>query len=493
MFKKILIANRGEIAARIERTCREMGIQTVALYEKADEGSLHVRLADECVLLGEKGGFVDPDLIVRLAQEKGVDAIHPGYGFWAEEADFIGKCETAGITFIGPPAEVVRPVRNKIAALEYAHRAGFPTTEHSQVTFGETEFDALRVEAERLGYPLIIKSCRGGRGRGERLVRTAGELERAVHRAQTEAYAVYADRSVYLEKAIQPAHQISVQILADGYGNLVHLGEREGSLIQGNQKIVEETPAPSLTPVQRERLWQMALDLARLFKYQNVGSVEFLVDQAGNLYFTEIKARISTASPLTELVSRVDLVREQIRIAAGEPFTLTSWDAARQGWAMECHIRAEDPSTNFMPSPGRLRRVRLPGGPEVRVDTFAYSGCDVPPQYDPLIAKLVVWGRNRALALEKMQRALDEINLFGTATNIALLQRIVRNPDFAAGNYTTQFLARLFNAEPNPPEQLRDLAVAAAVLFARESEVFQPTVPERVTQGWHRESRRLPE
>jgi len=444
MFKKVLIANRGEIAVRIERTCRELGIRTVALYEPDDQGSLHVRLADECVLLDRKGGFVDQELILHLARAKGVDAIHPGYGFLAEEADFIGACTAAGITFIGPPAAVVGRVRNRIAVLERAHAAGFPTTQHSQVSFGESELNALSVEAERLGYPLVIKSCRGGRGRGERLVQTPGELARAVHRAQAEAQTVYGDRSVYLEKAIRPAHQIGVQVLADRQGALVHLGAREGSLIQGNQKIIEESPAPCLTPGQRGRLWQTALDLARLFGYENVGTVEFIVDEAGEFYFSEIKPRVGMAGPLTELVARVDLIREQIRIAAGEPLAVSQSEIALQGHAMECHIRAEDPARNFMPSPGRLRRVRLPGGPEVRVDTFAYSGCDVPSQYDPLIAKLVVWDRARGLCFQKMRRALDEFKLVGTATNIPLLQRTLRDPDFIRGKYTTELLSRPF-------------------------------------------------
>ncbi len=493
MFNKILIANRGEIAVRIERTCRELGIQTVALYEAADRGSLHVRLADECVLLRRPADFMDRELIVRVAREKGAQAIHPGYGFLAEEADFIRACEGAGITFIGPPAEVVEPLRDKISALERVRAAGLPTVEHSSVSFDESEMEGLRAEAARLGFPLIVKSCRGGRGRGERLVNSPELLEQAVHRAQVEARAVYGDRSVYLEKAIHPAHQLAVQVLADGKGGLIHLGEREGSLIQGNQKIIEESPAPCLSPEQRASLQQAALDIARLFNYQNLGTVEFLVDRDGRFYFTEIKARIQMEHPLTEVISRLDLVREQIRIAAGEPLGFEQQDISLQGWGMECHIRAEDPGRDLMPSPGRLRRVRLPGGPDVRVDTFAYSGCDVPPDYDPLIAKLITWGPDRAACLEKMQRALDEFKLVGTATNIPLLQRVIHDPDVERGEYTTDFMSRPFTDRAEPPERLRDLAVIAAVVYARSSQVFTPVTPERLKTGWHRSVRRLPD
>ncbi|MGE5137997.1 MAG: acetyl/propionyl/methylcrotonyl-CoA carboxylase subunit alpha [Rudaea sp.] len=491
MFNKILIANRGEIAVRIERTCQELGIRTVALYEAADQGSLHVRLADECVLLETRDGFVNTETILRIAREKGADAVHPGYGFLAEEAAFIRACQAAGLTFIGPPPEVVAPARDKLTALERVRAAGFSTPEHSPRSYGLGELAALKAETERIGYPLTIKSLYGGRGRGERMVPGPERLEKALHRAQSEALVIYGSRSVFLERSILPAHQVAVQIVADAHGNMIHLGEREGSLLQGNQKLVEESPSPALTPAQRAELWRTALEIARLFNYQGIGTVEFLLDRDGRFYFTEIKSRIQMDAPLAEMVSRRDLVREQIRIAAGEPLGITQEDVHLQGWAMQAHLRAEDPAANFMPAPGRLRRVRLPSGPEVRVDTYVYSGCDVPPQYDPLIAKMVTWGAGREECRGRMARLLDEIKLTGTPTNVARLQQIVRDPAFQRGEYDTTFLERAIVEEAEADTRLRDLAIAGAIFYARANQIPQPSLPERLRTGWHRDSRRL--
>ncbi|MGB8646016.1 MAG: biotin carboxylase N-terminal domain-containing protein [Anaerolineae bacterium] len=493
MFSKILVANRGEIAVRIERTCHEMGIRTVALYESVDQGSLHVRLANECVLLPSRREFTNHQTILRIAQEKGVDAIHPGYGFLAESPAFARACGDAGITFIGPPAAVMEQVLDKTVALARVRAAGFATTEHSPRAYDENELQELKTEADRLGYPVAIKSHQGGRGRGERLVRSANHLEEWARRAQAEAQAVYGSRAIYLEKAILPAHQITVQIVADRYGQIIHLGEREGGLIQGNQKLVEESPAPCLTPAQRQELWQAALDIARLFNYENVGGVEFLIDENGAFHFTEIKARIHMSHPVTEMVSRVDLVREQIHIAAGRQLNRKQQDVLLQGHALACHLRAQDPAMNFMPSPGRLRRVRLPSGPEVRIDTYVYSGCDVPSGYDPLIAKLHVWDAERPACHARMERVLSEIKLTGTATNIAFLQQAIRDPEFANAQYTTEFYAGPVKEEPLAPTQLRDLAVAGAIAFMRVNQTFRPIVPDRLHSGWHRASRRLPQ
>jgi acetyl/propionyl-CoA carboxylase alpha subunit len=493
MFKKILIANRGEIAVRILRTCRELGIATLALYEAPDRNSLHVRLADECVLLQSPGGFMDQAAIVAIALEHGAEAIHPGYGFLAEEAGFVRACTAAGIAFIGPPAEVMDSVRNKIAALQRVRAAGFPTVQHSAQSFLPRTLEVLRASAGQLGYPLVVKSCSGGRGRGERLVSAPEQLAEAVRRAQVEARHVYGDERVYLERAILPVHQIGVQVLGDADGNLIHLGEREGSLQSGNQKIVEETPAPSLTIEQRERLWTMAVAIARLFNFQNAGTVEFLLDTAGQFYFTEIKARIQMEHPLTEMVSRVDLVREQIQIAAGQPVTFQQDQIRLEGCAIECRVSAEDPWHHFLASPGHLRRVRLPGGPEVRVDTYVYCGCDVPAQYDPLIAKLIVWGRERAHAVQRTQRALEDFTLIGPPNNLAQLQQILRHPAFERGLYTTDLLSHPLEAGIDGDVARRDLAVAVALLHARRNQAFRPSLPERLTTQWHRDSRRLPQ
>jgi acetyl/propionyl-CoA carboxylase alpha subunit len=492
MYKKILIANRGEIAVRILRTCREMGILSVALYQPSDVGSLHVRLADECVPLTTPAGFRDAEAMIAIAKAKGADAIHPGIGFLAEEADFAQACAAAGLTFIGPPPATLDGVRSKVAALKRAREAGFPVLPHSAHCL-PSEAEAARAEAEKVGYPLVIKSCRGGRGRGERLVRTPDRFDEALRRAQKEALAVYGDSSVYLERALIPTHQLGVQVLADAHGNLIHLGEREGSLIYGNQKVIEESPAPSLNPAQRQQLWQMALDLARLFNVQGAATIEFLLDKAGQFYFTEIKARLQVEHPVTEMVTRVDLVREQIRIAAGERLARPQSAVALTGWGMVTRLTAEDPWRRFLPSPGLLRRVRLPSGPEVRVDTYVYSGCEVPAEYDPLIAKLTVWGEDRAACLARLKRALMEFKLVGTSTNLPLLQRIVQALDFEQGTYDSEFLAHPFDHSPEQAEQFRDLAAVAALLFARRTQAFTPSTPERLSSGWHRDSRRLPQ
>jgi len=493
MFKKILIANRGEIAVRIIRTCREMGLRTVALYDAGDRESLHVRLADECVQLPDHHAFMDVERVLAIAREQGADAIHPGYGFLAENATFIHACDAAGIAFIGPPAEVIEAVNTKIGALDKARAAGFPTVTYSRRSFSEDEFDALAADAAAIGYPLVVKSCRGGRGRGERLVNDPERLPEVVRRARAEARAIYGRNELYIEKAILPAHQVGVQIVADRHGDLVHLGDREGSIIHSNQKIVEEAPALCLSPERREALLETAVRLARLFNYQNVGTIEFLVDAAGDFYFTEIKARIQIDHTLAEMTTRIDLVREQIRLAAGERLGYGQADVDIRGCAIMCRLQAEDPSRRYLPSPGHLRRVRLPGGPEVRVDTYLYCDSEVPPFYDPLIAKVTVWATDRPAAIDRLRRALEDFAIVGAPTNLPLLMTILRVPDFVSGSYATDFLRESPIAKPATDIELlrRDLAVAAAILHARRHEAFVPEVPEQWATGWHRTSRHI--
>ncbi|MCB8982804.1 MAG: ATP-grasp domain-containing protein [Ardenticatenaceae bacterium] len=492
MFKRILIANRGEIATRIILTCREMGLHTIALYEAPDEGSRHVRMADECALLDAPLGFLDQEAILRIARETGAEAIHPGYGYLAEEPEFVAACEAAGIVFVGPGTAVLQTLRNKIETLARARAAGFPVVDYAPVAFDERELKVLEIAADLVGYPLVVKSCSGGRGSAERLVRTPQFLETAVHRAQQEAQAVYGNQRVYLEKAILPAHQIGVQILADKQGHIIHLGEREGSLQYSNRKVVEEAPAPCLTDDLRQQIWQAALDIARLFQYENAGTVEFLLDNDGNFYFTEIKSRIQVDHALTEMMTRINLVEEQLRIAAGEPLRHTQADVRLDGWAMLCRIHAEDPWRR-LPSPGRLRRVRLPGGPEVRVDTYVYSECDVPDKYDPLIAKLTVWGADRARCLARARRAVEDLQLVGTPTNLPLLLHVLCAPEFADGRYDTSLLDAEFKCQPQHDTYYRDLAVIAAMLYVRRNQMFRPSVPVRALNAWHQDSRRLPE
>lgn len=492
MFKKILIANRGEIAVRIIRTCREMGIRTIALYQQPDRDSMHVRMADECVLLDAQNGFLDQDAILEIAMDKGADALHPGIGFLTERDDFILRCEQAGIKFIGPPSTVVNRLRNKLEASERARLAGFPTVPHSDCLVDEGDMEAVQKEAGRLGYPLIVKSCRGGRGRGSRLVWTEDRLGSAIRRSQAETLTIYGDRQVYLEKAVLPAHQVGVQIVMDDRGDIVHLGEREGSLLYGNQKIVEEAPAPCLSPSLRSEIWQAALELAALFEYNNAGTVEFLIDGSGNYYFTEIKPRIQIDHPLSEMLTRLDIVKEQIRLAAGEPLGMTQADVHISGWAMLCRINAEDPWNQYMPSPGHLRSLHLPGGSDVRMDTYLFNGCVVPIEYDPLIAKLLVWGKDREACLLRLDRALDETRFSGISTNLSLIRRMVEQPSFVEGNYSTSSSPALAAEDTADEVLLRDLAIAAAIAYYRRRSSFHPELPERVLGGWHRDSRRLP-
>lgn len=493
MFKKILIANRGEIAVRIIRTCREMGIATVALYTLADRDSLHVRLADEAMLLHSPLRYGDADEVLAVAKQLGADAIHPGYGFLAEEADFAERCANDGITFIGPSAKIIRSLRNKLEAMETVRQAGYSVPTYVQLPDGELEDAYLQQRAAEIGYPMVVKSARGGRGRGARVVMKADKLQEAVQTARREAAMIYGDKRLYLERAIAPSHYVVVQVLADMQGNMVHLGEREGSLLRHNQKLIEESPAPSLNDDQRARLWTMAMDIARLFHYQNTGAVEFLVDGAGNLHFTEIKGRIQIEHAVSEMVSDVDIVREQIRIAAGEPLSKTQDEIHLSGWAMECRINAEDPWNDYLPSPGRLTRFRLPQGPDVRVDTYGYVGCEIPQRFDPLLANLIVRGDTREACVHRLRRALQEFRVVGVQTNLPLHLQILHDPAFESGQYDTRFMhAFRFDTKFRDEEMHSDLAAMVAVAYALRGRVGKSVVPETVRSGWHRSARRLP-
>ena len=489
MFKKLLIANRGEIAVRVIQACRELGIASLSLYQPADRGSLHVRLADECVLLETAAGFVDQSEILRLAVQRDADAIHPGYGFLAERPDFIRACAKHGITVISAPAEVVAGVTDKLPALTRAQAAGFATVPHSTRQFEPGELSAARAEADRLGYPLKIKAQHGGRGRGETLVPAPEHLDKALAAAFAEAQMFYGDRAVYLEQAPGSARAVSVPVMADGAGRPVHLGECESALVVGNQRLLVESGARQLAQPQRLALWQTALELAELFQIENVASVEFMLDESGPARFTEIKARLSIEHPVTEALTRLDLVQQQIRLAAGEPLAITQDQVGLHGWAMTCRLTAEDPWHDFRPTPGRLHSVRWPAGPEVRVDTYVYPGCEVPAEYEPLIAKLTTWAPDRAGCVARLRRALGELSLSGLATNLPLLRRIAWAPSFALGNYTAE-LARLpLDQPPETDDQARRLAAAAAVLYSLRTNEFQPRLPERLLSGWRRAGR----
>jgi len=493
MFKKILIANRGEVAVRILRTCRDMGIATVAVYEAIDQASLHVQLANEAVLLDAPGGFMNEEALIAIAKAKGADAIHPGIGFQAEQQEFARAVKAAGLAFIGPSPEILDVVHHKLEAINRVRAAGLPAVRCTTRAYDSTEVDAIRAAAVEVGFPMIIKSTRGGRGRGEKFVRTLGRLDEALQRAFAEGQTVFGESRVYLEKAIIGAHQVSVQIVADQSGNIVHLGDREGSILRGNQKIVEESPSPCLSPAQREKLIATAIDIARLLKYQNVGTVEFLVDSDGQFYFSEIKARIQVEHPLAEMLTRVDLVREQIRVAAGEPLSLRQSDILPRGVTMLCRINAEDPQNGFLPAPGVVERFHMPCGPEVRVDLYLTAGCEIPPSYDPLIAKITAWGSTREEALNRLNRAVSEVSISGVPTNLPLVKSILHAPDFITGRYDTEFPTLDMVRQASGEDYLRDMAAAAAVYFAGRNLLFRPEVSSRATSGWHRSSRRLPD
>lgn len=493
MFKKILIANRGEIAVRIIRTCRDMGIKTVAVFGNSDRDSLHVRLADQCAPILSERRYGDKAEVLAIAKATGADAIHPGYGFLAEEADFAQMCADAGIAFIGPPPAVIERLRIKIDAIREVQAAGFPVPPNSGRSFAMEETETLLEAAHKMGFPLVVKSCKGGRGRGERVIHKAEDAVRLVGEAQREAMMIYGNGMMYLERVIAPSHHIAVQILADGQGNVIHLGEREGSITRHNQKLVEEAPSPSLTQPQREAVCAAAVEIARLFGYENVGTVEFLVNDKGEFFFSEIKARIQIEHPVTEMVTDVDLVAEQIRIAVGEPLRLKQEDVRISGHAMQVRINAEDPWRNYLPSPGRLTRYRLPGGLHVRVDTYGYVGANIPVRYDSLLAKLIVWGEDRPACLARLRRALEDFKIVGVQSNLPLHLHILNDPAFVAGTYNTGFLWRHKVGESSASaETRRDLAAAIAVAFALRNEMSRPVIPAPMQSGWHRSSRTIP-
>lgn len=493
MFKKVLVANRGEIAVRIIRSCRDMGLQTVAIYSAADRDSLHVRLADECLPITSDLRYGDKDEVLALAVQCKADAIHPGYGFLAEEADFAQKCADAGIAFVGPPADVIARVRSKIETLNAVAEAGFAVPQHSKHSFAPDEIEAMKESAAEIGYPLVIKSCKGGRGRGERVVTSEKDLPRLAGEAQREAAMIYDSDVTYLEKVLSPSHHVAVQVLADAQGHIVHLGEYEGSITRHNQKLIEESPAPCLNDAQRARLHEAAVAIARLLGYENVGAVEFLVDEKGNFYFTEMKARIQIEHPTSEMLTGVDLIAEQLRVEAGESLRYRQEEIRLSGHAMQVRINAEDPMHNYLPSPGVIERFRIPGGAHVRVDTYGYVGCVVPVRYDSLLAKVIVWGETREDALRRMRRALEDFRIVGVQTNLPLHIQILDDPGFLAGAYDNRFLSTL---KPGPvaasEELLRDLAAAAAVTFYLRTDVVQPVLPARLQGGWHRSSRAIP-
>jgi len=450
MFKKILIANRGEIAMRIIYACREMGIKTVAVYSEADENSLHVRFADEDVCIGparSADSYLNVPAVISAAEITGADAIHPGYGFLSESAYLAEVCEACHIKFIGPDPQVIRLMGDKARARKVMKKAGVPVLPGSDGPV-ESEDKALKV-AKEIGYPVIVKATAGGGGRGMRVVRAAGELSHAVKTAQREAEAAFGVGDVYIEKYVDSPRHIEFQILGDHHGGMVHLGERECSIQRRHQKLIEESPSTALTEKMRRKMGSTVIDAAKAVQYSNAGTFEFLMDPAGHFYFMEANTRLQVEHPVTEMVTGIDIVKEQIRIAAGERLGFKQSEVTFSGHAIECRINAEDPDT-FVPSPGMIRAFSAPGGPGVRIETFAHAECTISPYYDSMIAKIIAHGRDRHEAIARMRRALEMTVVEGIKTTIPLHLRILSDPDFVAGRLSTSFMEQFLARRPRP-------------------------------------------
>ncbi|TRY28011.1 MULTISPECIES: acetyl-CoA carboxylase biotin carboxylase subunit [Brevibacillus] len=441
MFQKVLIANRGEIAVRVIRACRELGIRTVAVYSEADRDALHVKMADEAYCIGptaSKDSYLNIANIMSVATKVGVDAIHPGYGFLAENSDFAEICTACNITFIGPEPEAIVKMGDKSTAKETMKAAGVPTVPGTDGLI-EDIADAIRT-ANDIGYPVMVKATAGGGGRGMRVAVNDEDLEKAIRQAQSEAKTAFGNPGVYLEKFVEGPRHVEIQIMADKYGNVVYLGERDCSIQRRHQKLIEEAPSPALSEELRKRMGEAAVAAAKAVNYHGAGTVEFLLDKYGQFYFMEMNTRIQVEHPVTELVTGIDLIKEQILVAAGQPLSFSQDDVKLNGWAIECRINAENPARNFMPSPGRITNYLAPGGFGVRVDSAAYAGYTIPPYYDSMIAKLIVWGKDRQEAIERMKRALGEFVVEGITTTIPFHLKVMDHEVFISGEFDTKFL-----------------------------------------------------
>lgn len=441
MFKKILVANRGEIAVRIIRACREMGISTVAVYSEADKEAIHTQLADEAVCIGpamSKDSYLNVKNILSACVLTGAEAIHPGFGFLSENAKFAKMCKECNIKFIGPDYESIQLMGNKAMARKLMKRAGVPVVPGYEEII-ESSDKAVEI-ANEIGYPVMIKAAAGGGGKGIRIAHNKNEFEKFYELAKAEAKSCFSDDRLYIEKFIENPRHIEFQILADEYGNCIHLGERECSMQRKNQKVLEEAPSTFLTKTLREKMGKVAVKAAKVANYKNAGTIEFLVDKDGNFYFCEMNTRIQVEHPITEAITGVDILKEQLKIASKEKLSLKQEDIVIKGHAIECRINAEDPSENFMPSPGVISELYVPGGLGIRVDSAVYCGYKIPPYYDSMIAKLIAYGKDRNEAIERMKRALGEFGIGGVKTNIDFQYSILEQKEFIEGNYDTSFL-----------------------------------------------------
>ncbi len=493
MFNKVLIANRGEIAVRILRACRELGVETVAVFSDADRQALHVRYADEAYRLGAapaRESYLRGERILEIALKSGATAIHPGYGFLAERADFAQACLDAGLAYIGPKPSAIAAMGDKAVARATVTRAGVPVVPGTEGE-GSLRDEELLAMAPRIGFPLLIKATAGGGGKGMREVRDLAEMPGLLHAARREAESSFGDGNVYLEKLVEGARHIEIQVLADMHGNAIHLGERECSIQRRHQKLLEECPSPFINDddEMRMRMGDVAVRAAQAVGYVNAGTIEFLVDKDKNFYFLEMNTRLQVEHPVTEMVTGVDIVKEQIRIARGRQLRYLQEDILINGWAIECRINAEDPYTNFMPSTGQISHIWPPTGPGVRVDTGVYPCFEISPYYDSLISKLIVWGETRAEAILRMRRALEEYKIVGVHTNIPFHQTLMDSHRFMAGQYDTRFVEERFSIREAVDGKGKDAEIAAilATLVAhqrteRAAHIIQRG--ERDTSNW---------
>lgn len=468
MIKKVLIANRGEIALRVMRSCREMGIRTVAVFSEADRTSHHVMYADEAYLIGPaiaRESYLNIEKVIETVKRCKADAIHPGYGFLSENADFARRCKEEGIIFIGPAAETMEAMGDKIAARKRMIAAGVPVVPGTEQPLQSAE-EAVRI-CNEIGYPVMLKASMGGGGKGMRLIHSEDEVVEAYNTARSESMSSFGDDTVYLEKFVEEPHHIEFQILGDNHGNVIHLFDRECSVQRRNQKIVEESPSPFLTPELRQEMGEKAVAAARAVNYSGAGTIEFLVDKNRNFYFLEMNTRLQVEHPITEEVVGVDLVKEQIRIANDEVLHLKQEELYQRGHAIECRICAEDTENNFMPSPGIIKQLTEPNGIGVRIDSYVYEGYEIPVFYDPMIGKLIVWATTRQYAIERMRRVLYEYKITGLKTNLSYLKRIMHTPDFVKGEYNTLFIeknSRMLLRGNGNNEEIENMAMIASYI-----------------------------
>jgi len=483
MISKVLVANRGEIAVRVLRTCRELGLKSVAVFAEADREAPHVRYADEAYCIGPppaRESYLRGERIVRVALESGAQAVHPGYGFLAESPTFARCCAEAGLIFVGPRPETLELVGDKPAARRLARRLRLPLVPGTDRALDDA---GLLSNAERIGYPVLLKAAAGGGGMGIRVARSRAELEAAIPLARREAQAAFGDGTLYLERLIERARHIEVQLLADGHGHFIHLGERECSIQRRHQKLIEEAPSRALDPAQRRRICRAAVRVAQAVGYVGAGTVEFLFDPEGNFYFLEVNPRLQVEHTVTEMVTGVDIVKEQLRIAAGRELQYIQKDVRTQGWALECRILAEDPFQDFAPCVGRISRLREPGGPGIRVDSGVCEGLTITPYYDSLLAKLVAWGETRGVAIVRMRRALEEYQILGVTTNLDLHRALLDSHRFFGGQFHTRFLEDRFL--PRQPEEDGYLAAAlTAVLLDWRRRAGSRTAEGMTSSKW---------